>query len=140
MDKNDKVYKLLYNLGLDDNEIQKIVEVNVYLNKVLAEDVLQLLEYLENQGLNIEEIMEVAIKNPWVLTENFERLRWLEKLYLSIDIEGEKYKELIVKYPISLSLNPLDIENKIKELEDKEMMKEEIQKIFFTEFDSYFNL
>lgn len=140
MDKNDKVYRLLYNLGLEDNEIQEICKVNIYLSKVLASDVLQLLEYLENQGLNVEEIMEVSIKNPWMLTENFERLRWLEKLYSSIGIEREKYKELIVKYPISISLNPVDVENKIKELEMEGMTKQEIEEKFFIEFDNYFEL
>lgn len=140
MYKNDKVYRLLYNLGLEDNEIQEICKVNIYLSKVLASDVLQLLEYLENQGLNVEEIMEVSIKNPWVLTENFQRLRWLEKVYSSIGIDGEKYKELIVKYPISISLNPVDVENKIKELEMEGMTKEEIQEKFFMEFDNYFEL
>ena len=140
MDKNDKVYRLLYNLGLEDNEIQEICKVNIYLSKVLASDVLQLLEYLENQGLSVEEIMEVSIKNPWVLTENFERLRWLEKVYSSIGIEREKYKELIVKYPISVSLNPVDVENKIEELEMEGMTKEEIQEKFFMKFDNYFEL
>ena len=28
MDKNDDVYKLLYNLGLEDNEIQEICNEN----------------------------------------------------------------------------------------------------------------
>ena len=140
MNKNDKIYKLLYNLGLDDEEIQEIAKENVYLSKVLASDVLQLLEYLENQGLNVDEIMEVSIKNPWVLTESFERLRWLEKVYASLDIEGKKYRELIVKYPISVSLNPVDVEKKINEFTKEGMTKEMICEKFFAEFDSYFEL
>lgn len=140
MNNNDNVYKLLYNLGLEDNEIQEIVKENVYLSKVLASDVLQLLKYFEEQGLSVEEIMEVSIKNPWALTENFERLRWLEKIYSSIGIEKEKYKELIIKYPISVSLNPILVENKIKELEMNGKTKKEIQEKFFAEFDNYFEL
>lgn len=140
MNNNDKVYKLLYNLGLEDNEIEEIYKVNVYLSKVLASDVLQLLKYFEEQGLNVEEIIEVSIKNPWVLTEDFQRLRWLEKVYSSIGIEKEKYKELIIKYPISISLNPVDVEKKIDELEAEGMTKEEIKEKLFAEFDNYFEL
>lgn len=140
MNNNDKIYKLLYNLGLEDNEIQEIYKVNVYLSKVLASDVLQLLKYFEEQGLSVEEIMEVSIKNPWALTESFERLRWLEKYYSSIGIEDEKYKELIIKYPISVSLNPADVKDKINELEAEGMTKEEIKEKFFAEFDNYFEL
>ena len=140
MNNNDKIYKLLYNLGLEDNEIQEIYKVNVYLSKVLASDVLQLLKYFEEHGLSVEEIMEVSIKNPWALTEDFQRLRWLEKIYSSIGIEGEKYKELIIKYPISVSLNPADVKDKINELEAEGMTKEEIKEKFFAEFDNYFEL
>jgi len=140
MDKNDDVYKLLYNLGLEDNEIQEICNENIYLSKVLATDVLQLLEYLESNKLSVDEIIEVSIKNPWVLTESFERLRWLEKTYSSIGIKGERYKELIIKHPISVSLNPVDVENKIKELEIEGNSREVIQEKLFDEFDTYFKL
>lgn len=140
MDKNDKVYKLLYNLGLDDEEIQNINNENINLSKVLDVDVLQLLEYLEEQGLNIDEIMQVSIKNPWVLTESFERLRWLEKAYKSIGIFEEKYKELIIKYPICVSLNPIDVEKKIEELKLNNLTNEKIREKFLNEFDSFFKL
>ena len=132
MDTNDDVYILLYKLGLKDAEIQEINKVNVNLAKVLDIDVLQLLKYLEAQGLNIDEIIDVSKRNPWILTESFERLNWLEEHYKSIGIEKEKYKDLIIKYPIALSLNPMNVKLKIQELNEEGFSKEEIQEKFFS--------
>ena len=61
-------------------------------------------------------MIERLIKEDMLIkfdAESIPNYKYIDKKYKNI----EKYKELIVKYPISVSLNPIDVENKIKEFD-----------------------
>lgn len=140
MDSNKSVYKLLNKLGLQDAEIQEIDRVNVNLKLVIAKDVMRLIQYLESQGLSNTEIREISKGNPWVLTENFQRIRFLEQHYKTIGIQNETYKQLLIKYPIAISLNPINVKTTIEKLTQEGLNIEQIQEQFLNHFDEYFSI
>jgi len=135
---DEKMYELLIKLGLREEEIEGIYKENTNLKYVLPSDVYQILVYLEKQGLKVKEIIEMAIKNPWVLTESFERIDYLEKYYKEIEIEGESYRELLKKWPESISQNPYEVKQQIEKQKNEGKTLEEIREDFFKNFDKYF--
>jgi len=131
---------LLKKVGFSEEEIKKIREVNENLQYVLVSDVLQLLKYLEKIGLKLPEMVAMANKNPWVLTESFERIDYLEKYYKMIGIEGDSYKELLIKYPIAISQNPAEVKQEIERQIENGRTAQEIQEDFFANFGKYFSI
>ena len=76
------IYDLLNKkLKLSKEEIDKAVETNIYLKKVIASDVNQVIKKFEDFGLEDKEIAEIAKKNPWMLTESFERIKYLKDVW-----------------------------------------------------------
>ena len=132
------VNELLEKLGFTTDEIETLHKENPDLKYVLAVDVLQILKYLEKQGLKVSEMINMIKANPWVLVESFERINYLEKYYKMIGIEGELYKELLIMWPISISLNPIHVKQEIER--QRESGKNEIREDFFTNFDKQFSV
>lgn len=134
------VNELLEKLGFTAEEIKALHEENTDLKHVLAVDVLQILKYLEKQGLKVSEMINMAKANPWVLVESFERIDYLEKYYKMIGIEGEVYKELLIKWPISISLNPIHVKQEIERQREIGRTDEQIREDFFVNFDKHFSI
>lgn len=134
------VNELLEKLGFTTEEIELLHKENSDLKHVLAVDVLQILKYLEKQGLKVSEMINMALANPWVLVESFERIDYLEKYYKMIGIEGGIYKELLIKWPISISLNPIRVKQEIERQREIGRDDEQIREDFFVNFDKYFSI
>ena len=134
------VNELLAKLGFTTDEIETLHKEHPDLKHVLAVDVLQILKYLEKQGLKVIEIINMALANPWVLVESFERIDYLEKYYKMIGIEGEMYKELLIKWPISISLNPIHVKQEIERQREIGRNDIQIREDFFANFDKYFSI
>ena len=75
------VYEELLKIGLTEEDIDKQFEINVDLKVVLGTDIKQEIEFLKQYNLTEEDIAEISRKNPWILTEDFQRIRFLEKYY-----------------------------------------------------------
>lgn len=141
MGSNDKViYDMLTKYGMRIDEIEEVYKVNVNISRVLPEDIHQMIKYLQEQGLTVEEIISVIRGNPWVLTESFERISYLEEYYKVIGIENGMYKKLLINFPISISVNPYQVKEKIRKLQEQGLTTTEIQDKFFSNFNKYFNI
>lgn len=138
MDKNNKVYLLLKEIGLTDENITKIIDENHFVTKIIESDLISQIKFLYGYNLTNKDIVEIANKNPWILTESFERMRMLEKNYNNIGIKD--MKELLLKQPNALSLNPLDVNNLIQKLKDENNSTEDIKEMILEKLDKYLSI
>ena len=81
---------------------------------------------------------EISRKNPWILTEDFQRIRFLEKYYGEVDIKD--LGELFKNQSISMSVNPKEVKDFIDKLTEEGKSKEEVRNILFNDFEKYFKL
>ena len=135
----EEIYDLLNKkLNLSKEEIDKAVETNVYLKKVIAPDVFKVIKKFEEFGLEGKEISEIAKQNPWMLTESFERINYLKKYYKLVELTD--YKELLKKQPISMSVNPIEVKELIEQLQQEGKTNEEIRNILINNFTEHISL
>lgn len=135
----EEIYDLLNKkLNLSKEEIDKAVETNVYLKKVIAPDVFKVIKKFEEFGLEGKEISEIAKQNPWMLTESFERINYLKKFYKLVELTD--YKELLKKQPISMSVNPIEVKELIEQLQQEGKTNEEIRNILINNFTEHISL
>lgn len=132
------VYEELLKIGLTEEEIDKQFEINVDLKVVLGTDIKQEIEFLKQYNLTEEDIAEISRKNPLILTEDFQRIRFLEKYYGEVDIKD--LGELFKKQSISMSVNPKEVKDFIDKLTEEGKSKEEVRNILFNDFEKYFKL
>lgn len=135
----EEIYDLLNEkLHLNKEKIDKVVETNIYLKKVIAPDVLQVIKIFEEFGLDDKEIAEIAKQNPWVLTESFERINYLKNIYKLVELTD--YKELLIKQPIAMSINPIEVKELIERLQEEGKTNEEIRNILMNNFTEHISL
>jgi len=135
----EEIYDLLNKkLNLSKEEIDKAVETNIYLKKVIAPDVFQVIKKFEEFGLEDKEIAEIAKQNPWMLTESFERINYLKKFYKLAELTD--YKELLIKQPIAMSVNPIEVKGLIEKLQEQGKTNKEIRNILINNFTEHISL
>lgn len=135
----EEIYDLLdKKLNLSKEEIDQAVKTNIYLKKVIAPDVYQVIKKFEEFGLEDKEIAEIAKQNPWMLTESFERINYLKKFYKLVELTD--YKELLKKQPISMSVNPIEVKELIEQLQQEGKTNEEIRNILINNFTEHISL
>jgi len=135
----EEIYDLLdKKLNLSKEEIDQAVETNIYLKKVIAPDVYQVIKKFESFGLEDSEIAQIAKRNPWMLTESFERIKYLKEFYGLVDLT--EYKELLIKQPIAMSVNPIEVKEVIEKLQKQGKTNEEIRNILINNFTEHISL
>lgn len=135
----EEIYELLNKkLKLEKEDIDRIVEVNRFLKKVINTDVQSVIEKFEEFGLEDNEIAEIAKRNPWMLTESFERIAYLKKYYAMIELN--EYKELLIKQPIAMSVNPIDVKELIEKLKEEGKTNKDIKNLLMNDFEKYISL
>ena len=135
----EEIYDLLdKKLNLSKEEIDQAVETNIYLKKVIAPDVYQDIKKIESFGLEDSEIAQIAKQNPWMLTESFERIKYLKEFYGLVDLI--EYRELLIKQPIAMSINPIEVKELIEKFQTEGKTNEEIKNILINDFTKYITL
>ena len=135
----EEIYDLLdEKLNLSKEEIDQAVETNIYLKKVIAPDVYQVIKKFERFGLEDSEIAQIAKQNPWMLTESFERIKYLKRIYKLAELT--EYKELLINQPIAMSVNPIEVKELIEKLQEQGKANEEIRNILINNFTEYISL
>lgn len=135
----EEIYDLLdKKLNLSKEEIDQAVETNIYLKKVIAPDVYQVIKKFESFGLEDSEIAQIAKQNPWMLTESFERIKYLKEFYGLVDLI--EYRELLIKQPIAMSINPIEVKELIEKFQTEGKTNEEIKNILINDFTKYITL
>ena len=137
-EEDKKICKELIKIGMTEEQIENAFKTNTNLKKVLDIDVMQVILFLiKNYNLTQQEIAFVANENPWILTESFERMRYLEESYNNLGID---IKELLIKQPIAMSLNPKAVEDFIQQLRNENKTNEEIKLVILNELNEHFSI
>ncbi|MBR6689321.1 MAG: hypothetical protein IKL68_04830 [Clostridia bacterium] len=137
-EEDKKICEKLIQIGMTEEQIENAFKTNTNLKKVLDIDVVRVMIFLiKNYNLTEQEVAKIASENPWILTESFERMRYLEESYTKLGIE---IKELLIKQPIAISLNPKLVDNFIQELKNENKTDEEIKQIILNELNEYFSI
>ena len=83
-----------------------------------------------------EELSQIALKNEWILTESFERVRYIQKFLGMVDITDIRW--MAVNHPISMSVNPITIKDFIEQNRAEGKSDEEIRNLIMNDFEKYF--
>ena len=87
-ENNKDIYEIIENkLGLTESQIDTLFEKNKFLEMVIPGDILQVIRFFEGFGITREELSQIALKNEWILTESFERVRYIQKFLEMVDIK-----------------------------------------------------
>jgi len=73
-----------------------------------------------------------------MLTESFERINYLKKFYKLAELTD--YKELLIKQPTAMSVNPIEVKELIEKLQQEGKTNEEIRNILINNFTEYISL
>ena len=138
MDKNDDVYIVLEKLGFVGEEIQRLTVVNTKLNKMIDEDVIDRIKYLTQKGLSIDEIKELASKNPKVLTNDISYFEMMEEKYIELGFDKKTLKQLLINFDRALTIEPVMIEVFKRTVEKKDYTKEQIHDELINNSHRYF--
>ena len=111
----DNIIEYLVNYGFDEEELRKFQKENEKLYFANLNNVTTNIEFLSSKGLSQEEIIEVVRKNTFMLTCSSKKKELLDNMYNSY-FTKEEIKELIIKYPDTYILNPIEIRNNIEYL------------------------
>lgn len=73
-----------------------------------------------------------------MLTESFERIKYLKRIYKLAELT--EYKELLINQPIAMSVNPIEVKELIEKLQEQGKANEEIRNILINNFTEYISL
>lgn len=138
-ENNEDIYEVIENkLGLTESQIDTLFEQNKFLNNVIVGDILQEIRFFEGFGITREELAKISLKNPWILTESFERVRYIEKFLKLVDITD--IKRMAVNHPILMSVNPITIKEFIEKNRNDGKTDEDIRNLIMNDFEKYFKV
>lgn len=107
----ENIFDYLKEYGFSKEDIYWFQKVNDKLYFVDIILVANNIKFFEDKGLSCKEIIGVIKDNPYLLTIGSKRKIMLDNLYNKI-FEKEELKSLIIKYPVSYTENPLELEEK----------------------------
>lgn len=132
-----KIYEIIEKeMKLSEKEIDEIFEKNKYLKVIIPLDLVQLMIFFEKYGITREEMGQIAKKNPYFLTESFERIRYIEKFLNLVGITDIRW--MAVNHPTSMSINPIKIKDFINKNRAENKSDEEIKKMIMDDYEKYF--
>lgn len=133
------VYEIIEkSLKLSEEQIDELFEKNKFLKQIMAIDIIQLVLFFEKYGITKEEMAKIALENPFFLTENFERIRYIEKYLKIVGIVDIRW--MTINHPICISQNPNDIKEFIEINRKNGKTDEEIKEILMFDFEKYFTI
>ena len=136
-ENNKDIYEIIENkLGLTESQIDTLFEKNKFLEMVIPGDILQVIRFFEGFGITREELSQIALKNEWILTESFERVRYIQKFLGMVDITDIRW--MAVNHPISMSVNPITIKDFIEQNRAEGKSDKEIRNLIMNDFEKYF--
>ena len=126
----EKIYEYLSEYGFDSIEIDKIIKINqnIYFSNV--EEINKNIKFLEEKFLEYDDILELIINNPFMLTEKNNRLEALDNIYNNIlNFDYETLKLLLKKNSETYTVSPVELEKIIEYLKEKNISNEIIRNL-----------
>jgi len=125
-----EIYEYLSEYGFDSIEIDKIIKSNqnIYFSNV--EEIKKNIKFLEEKFLEYDDILELIINNPFMLTEKNNRLKELDNIYNNIlSFDYETLKLLLKNNSETYTISPVELEKIIEYLKEKNISNEIIRNL-----------
>jgi len=125
-----EIYEYLSEYGFDSIEIDKIIKSNqnIYFSNV--EEIKKNIKFLEEKFLEYDDILELIINNPFMLTEKNNRLEALDNIYNNIlSFDYETLKLLLKNNSETYTISPVELEKIIEYLKEKNISNEIIRNL-----------
>ena len=142
------VYYYLLDYGFNNDEIDKIEDVSddIFFTNLL--EVRKNIKFLEEKGLDINEVIDAINYNPYLLTEKNNRLEAFDNIfYNALLLNSNELRELIIENPDIYTASPIELKKIIKYMTDNGMSYKDIKRIFIKtpkivsyDYDEYLEL
>lgn len=126
----EEIYEYLSEYGFDPIEIDKIIKINqnIYFSNV--EEINKNIKFLEEKYLEYDDIVELIINNPFMLTEKNNRLEALDTIYNNIlSFDYEALKQLLKNNSETYTTSPVELKKIIEYLKGKNISNEIIRNL-----------
>ena len=124
----ENIFDYLKDYGFEKEDIFSFQDINDNLFFVDISLVTTNIKFFEDKGLSKEEVMKVIKNNPFLLTIGSKKKELLDNIYYNI-FTKEELKNLIINYPDSYIVNPLELKELIDYIKNKGLdIKEVINK------------
>ena len=124
----ENIFDYLKDYGFEKEDIFSFQDINDNLFFVDISLVRTNIKFFEDKGLSKEEVIKVIKNNPFLLTIGSKKKELLDNIYCNI-FTKEELKNLIIKYPDSYIVNPLELKELIDYIKNKGLdIKEVINK------------
>ncbi len=125
------VYYYLLDYGFDNDEIDKIEDVSddIFFTNLL--EVRKNIKFLEEKGLDVNEVIDAINYNPYLLTEKNNRLEAFDDIfYNTLLFNTDELKKLIIDNPDIYTASPIELKKIIKYMNDNGMSYKDIKNVF----------
>ena len=113
----DDIFDYLVEFGFDNKTVKKFEKDNSEVFYVQLKDVQENIEFLLEKGLTKGEIIEIIIKNPFMLTDERNRRDYYDNIYLNtLGLDNQEIVDMIKKNSDIFTASPIELENIIKYL------------------------
>lgn len=126
----EEVYDYLHDYGFSAIELNKIEKENESMFFTSVSEVRKNIKFLEEKYLDNEDIVNIVINNPFMLTEKDNRLEALENIYGLLCIDYESMIELIKNNPETYTASPVELQKIIDFLKNKNCTIDTIKNLF----------
>ena len=116
----EEIYEFLHDYGFSAIELDKIENENEEMFFTNISEVRKNITFLEEKYLEREDIINLIIDNPFMLTEKNNRLEALEEIYNGIlRIDYESMKELIKNNSEVYTISPVELQKIIDYMKEQ---------------------
>jgi len=116
----EEIYEYLHDYGFSAIELDKIEQENEEMFFTNISEIRKNITFLEEKYLESEDIIEIIIANPFMLTEKNNRLEALEDIYNGIlKIDYESMKKLIKNNPETYTISPIELQKIIDYMKEQ---------------------
>ena len=127
----ENIFDYLKEYGFNKEDIYSFQNENDKLYFVDITLVTTNIKFLEDKGLSNKEVINVIKNNPYLLTIGSNKKNILDNIYNNL-FNKEELKNLIINYPNTYIINPLELEKIITYLSNNGYIKENIKELFLS--------
>lgn len=113
----ENIFDYLKEYGFVKEDIYKLQDINDKLFFVDISFIEKNINFLESKGLSNNEVIKVVNNTPYLLTIGSKKKELLDNIYNNI-FTKEELKRLIIEYPITYIVNPLELQEVINYLKE----------------------
>ena len=113
----ENIFDYLKEYGFITEDIYRLQDINDKLFFVDISFVEKNINFLESKGLSNNEVIKVVNNIPYLLTIGSKKKELLDNIYNNI-FTKEELKRLIIEYPITYIVNPLELQEVINYLKE----------------------